>query len=78
VIRLWDATYRQRISKWPVFLAAEPNFLELNQPPQLLERQMRRIFGRVPSTLNPPQIACEQLERLVQLSTRGPLISTSH
>jgi hypothetical protein len=31
---------------------------------------MREIFaGRIPSTLNPPKIACEQLERLVQLAT---------
>jgi hypothetical protein len=29
VIRLWDATYSQRISKWPVFLATQPDFLEL-------------------------------------------------
>lgn len=73
VTRLWDATYRQRIYKRPVFLATEPNFLELNQPPQLLERQMRRIFGRIPSTLNPPEITCQQLESLVRLATeRGP------
>jgi hypothetical protein len=69
LIRLWDATYRQRVVRWPVFLATEPNFLELNNPPQLREAQMRAVFGQIPSTLNPPQIACEQLERLLQLGT---------
>jgi hypothetical protein len=69
VIRLWNATYRQRVAHWPVFLATEPEFLELNDPPQLAEAQMRSIFGDIPGTLNPPRIACERLERLVQLAT---------
>jgi hypothetical protein len=74
VIRLWDATYRQRISKWPVFLATKPDFLELIQPPQLTETQMSSIFGRVPSTLNPPVISSQQLEDLVRLAKdRGAL-----
>ena len=68
VIRLWDATYRERIAKHPVFLATEAEFLELIDPPQLHESQVRAIFGQIPSTLNPPQITCEQLERLVQLA----------
>jgi hypothetical protein len=69
-VRLWDMSYRRRIAKWPVFLATEAEFIELNRPPQLREVQMREIFGgRIPSTLNPPKIACEQLERLVQLAT---------
>jgi hypothetical protein len=67
-VRLWDATYRQRVAKWPVFLATQPNFIELNNPPRLGEAQMREIFGRVPSTLNPPRIACGQLEALIQLA----------
>jgi hypothetical protein len=65
-IRLWDATYRQRIAKWPVFLATEPEFMELDQPPQLRKSQMRAIFGRIPGTLNPPTITCEQLARVVR------------
>jgi hypothetical protein len=69
VIRLWDATYRQRIGKWPVFLATETEFLELNQPPRVSEAQMRRIFGRIPATLNPPEIARDQLDSLVRLAT---------
>ena len=69
VIRLWDSTYRQRIARWPVFLVTEAEFMELNHPPQLVEAQMRAIFGRIPSTLNPPVIACEQLQSLVGLAT---------
>jgi hypothetical protein len=69
-IRLWDMTYRQRVGKWPIFLATEAEFIELNHPPHLSEVQMRNIFaGRIPSTQNPPKIACEQLERLLQLAT---------
>jgi len=68
-VRLWDATYRQRVAKWPVFLATRADFIELNHPPRLGEAQMRKIFGQVPSTLNPPRIACGQLEALVQLAT---------
>jgi hypothetical protein len=69
-VRLWDMTYRQRVAKWPVFLATEAEFIEMNHPRQLRDVQIREIFaGRIPSTLNPPKIACEQLERLVQLVT---------
>jgi hypothetical protein len=69
-IRLWDMTYRQRVARWPVFLATEAELIELNSPPQLREPEMRDIFsGRIPSTQNPPKITCEQFERLVQLAT---------
>lgn len=69
-VRLWDKGYRGRIERWPVFLAAQPEFLELSRPPLLREAQMREIFfPRIPSTRNPPQIDCEQLERLVHIST---------
>jgi len=68
-IRLWDATYRRRVDKWPVFLATEADFIEVSHPPQLCTTHMLAIFGRIRGTLNPPKISCEQLERLVQLAT---------
>jgi hypothetical protein len=72
-VRLWDMTYRQRVAKWPVFLATEAEFIELSHPRQLCEVQMRDIFsGRIPITQNPPKIACEQLERLIQVATSLP------
>lgn len=71
IIRLWDATYRKRISNWPVFLVTEVEFLELSNPPRLSEPQLLHIFGRVPSTLNPPQITRQQLESLFRLTERS-------
>ena len=68
VVRLWDATYRHRIANWPVFLATEREFIELTHPPRLSGSQMRDIFGRIPSTLNPPEITGQQLQALVQLT----------
>ena len=70
LIRLWDATYRRRVAKWPVFLATKAEFIDLNDPPQLNETQMRAIFGGIPATRNPPRISCERLEHLVQLAMR--------
>jgi hypothetical protein len=29
-IRLWDATYRRRVTEWPVFLATKAEFLEFD------------------------------------------------
>lgn len=69
VIRLWDATYRQRIGRWPVFLATEPEIVELHNPPRLNEEQMRRIFGRIPATLNPPEVTRQQLDNLIHIAT---------
>jgi len=68
-IRLWDATYRQRVKKWPVFLATSAEFLELIRPPQLREADIVGVFGKVPATRNPPEITCDQLQRLVAIAT---------
>jgi hypothetical protein len=71
IIRLWDATYRQRIGKWPVFLATETEFMDLSNPPQLSEPEMMRVFGRIPATLNPPEITLQQLDNLVRFARRA-------
>lgn len=68
-VRLWDATYRRRVTKWPVFLATKAEFLELIRPPQLQEIDIVEVFGKIPATLNPPEITCHRLERLVKLAT---------
>ena len=68
-IRLWDATYRRRVTECPVFLATKSEFLDLVSPPQLREREIVEVFGKVPATLNPPEISCERLERLLALAT---------
>ena len=67
-IRLWDRTYRRRITDWPVFLVTQADFIELNNPPQLHEEQLRAVFGKIPGTRNPPNIACEKRDRLVKLA----------
>jgi hypothetical protein len=70
-IRLWDATYRQRVSEWPVFLATTAEFLQLNHPPKLQEAQIVEVFGKIPATLNPPRITPDQVRRLLDFATNG-------
>jgi hypothetical protein len=70
IVELWDATYRQRIRRWPVFLACKCIYLSLVSPPQLRRRDMIRIFGRVPGTQNPPEIEPRQLVRLIRLARK--------
>ena len=70
-IRLWDATYRQRVAKWPVFLATESEFLELTTPPQLREGQMLKVFGKIPATLNPPKLSFDHLRCLLDFAKKS-------
>jgi hypothetical protein len=65
-VRLWDAIYRSRITKSPMFVVCEPEFLKLKSPPQLQESDLMDIFGKIPGTQNPPRIQCEQLDRLLK------------
>lgn len=57
LLRVWDRSYRERSRKYPTFLACEPEFIELNQPPIVTRAQLLDIFGRIPPTLNPPGIS---------------------
>jgi len=65
-IRLWDAGYRQRIAKWPVFLVCRATLLDLHAPPQIVESDLLAVFGRIPGTLTPPLITRRQLDDLIQ------------
>ncbi len=69
-VRLWDAGYRSRVAKWPVFLVTEPDFLDVTSPPKLNRADFEATLGRVPGTLNPPEISCSQLDALLQIVTR--------
>lgn len=69
-VRLWDATYRRRVRKWPVFLATRVEFLDLIRAPQLREADLVKVFGKVPVAQNPPEITHDQLKRLVELATK--------
>ena len=73
VIRLWDAAYQRRVDKWPVFLSTTAEFMDLYSPSRLRPADMDEIFGKMPGTLNPPQISCEKLDRLAQLARRGQI-----
>ena len=60
----WDAFYRRRVSRTPVFLACEPVFRELHSPPVLTEDGLREVFGKIPVTRTPPAIATSQYRHL--------------
>ena len=65
-IRLWDAGYRQRVAKWPVFLICNTVLLDLHAPPQIVESDLLAVFGRIPGTLTPPLITRGRLDDLIQ------------
>jgi hypothetical protein len=69
-VRLWDAGYRQRVMKWPVFLVCKASFLDLHTPPQVTESDLAGVFGRVPGMLNPPAISSFQLSGLLDAAQR--------
>jgi hypothetical protein len=69
-VRLWDAAYRSRVARWPVFLATEPLFLDVKNPPELNREDFETTFGGLPGTLNPPEITCSQLDALLQIVAR--------
>lgn len=69
-IRLWDAGYRQRIARWPMFLACNARFLDVHAPPQINEADLVAVFGRVPGMLNPPAISSFQLSGLLDAARR--------
>jgi len=60
----WDRAYRFRARKCPVFLACTSVHLELYNPPIITPEIMSEVFGRLPSTQNPPSITPDQFHRL--------------
>lgn len=65
-LNLWDGIYRKRSRQVGVFLACEPLWLELHQPPKLLLNDLVEIFGRVPGTQTPPAISVDDIHALLQ------------
>jgi hypothetical protein len=70
-IRLWDAAYRARIAKWPVFLVCQAESIELYSPPQVLAKDVLTILGRIPGTLNPPVLSCTEFDKLLKVAERA-------
>lgn len=66
--RLWDAVYRKRTKTTPVFLACRATFLELSDPPIVTNELMHDVFGKRPSTRNPPKITEDQYEKLTAIA----------
>lgn len=67
-VRRWDAVYRKRTKRTPVFLACKATFLELNDPPVVTKELMHDVFGKQQSTRNPPRITEEQYEKLTAIA----------
>jgi hypothetical protein len=63
----WDRAYRARARRCPIFLTTDPIFLELWQPPIVTVETMTAAFGRVPSTLTPPALPDQDVQRLLEL-----------
>lgn len=63
-VKRWDAIYRKRTDKTPVFLACKTIFLEVDDPPVVTEETMYGVFGKIPITRNPPKITEEEYENL--------------
>jgi hypothetical protein len=55
-VQLWDATYRSRVKRWPVYLACEALFVALQDPPALTDSDWRACFGKRPATRNPQSL----------------------
>lgn len=66
----WDDGYLRRASECGIFLTCESEFKELNMPPIITEEDMKRIFGKPPSTQNPSTITEDQLEELRGIISR--------
>ena len=65
-LRQWDLGYQHRARKFGVFLICEADFLDLQNPPVITERDMVKIFRRVPGTQNPPKVSRAQFGKLEQ------------
>jgi hypothetical protein len=71
----WDLVYQARTTRAGVFLVCKASYLELHEPPIILEDALVSVFGRVPGTRNPPAITDKQYAALLSLGSQ--LISGS-
>lgn len=64
--RSWDIDYRRRSRTYPTFLATDPLFRELDNPPGVTDAMLIE-FDRIPGTQNPPRVPQDQAHRLLDL-----------
>lgn len=67
IIRLWNHEYMTRSINYPEVAITKvyENHIYLNNPPIINEDIMRKIFGRLPVTQNPPYITAAELKNLL-------------
>ncbi len=67
-LREWDEGYQERVRDYPMFLRCEALYpVDLYNPPILTREDIKRIFGKMPSTRNPRKggnVSPVQLEAL--------------
>ncbi len=59
-----------------MFLVTEPEFLDLDHPPEIHRAEFEAIFGRVPNTLNPPEITSGQMDALLEMASSRTVLCT--
>ena len=68
ILRDWDESYQKRVRNYPMFLRCEALYpVDLYNPPILTREDVKRIFGKMPSTRNPRNggnVSSVQLEAL--------------
>jgi hypothetical protein len=64
----WDRDYRARARRYPTFLATDPLFCKLDDPPIVTTAMLLETFGREPGTQNPPRISDEEAYHLLRLA----------
>lgn len=66
----WDEGYWKRARNCGIFLVCEAEFVELSLPPILTDEDMKRIFGKAPSTQNPSTTTEDQFADLKEIINR--------
>ena len=72
-LKAWDRLYAGRARRCGVFLACEPIFLELHNPPVITREQMFKIFGRIPRPRTPPKISEQEYDALLNATRKERL-----
>jgi hypothetical protein len=66
--RAWELGYQLRARKTAVFIICEPTFIELYNPPVIIENAMVTALGRIPGLQNPPSLSDDEYERLASFA----------
>ena len=64
-LKWWDGGYRKRAKLFGSFVHCEALYLNISNPLSLLKEDFIQVFGRVPSTQNPPRISNQERDSLI-------------